>query len=375
MFVIAAVAGLGGGTLVASPAHASPQPLFGTTVDVIAQPSTDSLLGGTAYVPASGGALMPTLASTLGSDVLVEILDGASVAASCTIPTGDLTCSMNTAGLFANGANDITAQFTMSATTTSYSGTVFVVTNTAPTFAIEWRDASGAWIDGSGTSLPLFGNTTLRCVITNNSNAPIQLSSVNALIASGSITIPVTGTLQPNETGRYEVWSGPAGGPGAVSCTGGVSLRDGTGAGGGNGGTAVGVTGTITVSPQPAPGRTVTITGDAIQPPIVTEFSILLNGVPVAGSPVTTVGPDFDFVIDVPIPSNLPPGTQTISVVTTYQGQQIVYAQFSFEVEAPALADTGAADAPLGVVALALLAAGTALVLTRRSTRGSRIRA
>jgi len=360
---------LGGTTLLASPANAAPQPLFGTTVDVIAQPSGDSLIGGTAYVPVGGGSLVPTLTATLGSDLEVSVLDGATTLASCTIFSGDLACGIATVGLFSAGATLVTMRFVLGPTTIDYTGTVFAVTNSAPSVSIEWQDASGAWVDGSGVGLPFFGDIALRCVVTNNSNAPVTFDSFDASVADlgGSEGVPITGTLAAGETGIYELWSGSVSLNPFVSCGGGVELSDGTGAGNGTGGGTIPIGGTIAVAPTPAPGATVTVTGEALIPPVVTSYTVLLDGVEVAGSPVTTTGPDFDFSIDVAIPASLGPGMHAITVQVTFAGRDIAFAYFPFEVSQPELAATGPhLTTPLSIAGLLFVVGLVTIVASRR---------
>lgn len=368
-FAAFAVAAITVGAVAVSPAQAAQQSLFGTTVDVIAQPSGDELLGSTAYIPVSGGTLVPTLAASLGSDVVVTLLNGATIVGTCTIATGDTACGISTGGSLPAGATTVTVRFVMGATTVNYSGTIFAVTNTAPTVRIEWQDAAGTWVDGSAIGLPLRGSTALRCVVTNNSNAPVTFNAFESVIIlsdSSSLTVPITGTLAAGAIGYYPIWTGLASEASSGYCSGGVSLRDGTGTGNGTGGGVIPIGGTITVDRSPAPGETVTITGDLIFPPVVSEYSVLLDGVAVAGSPVVVSGPDFDFTIDVVIPASLAPGDHVLTVVATYSGQDPALAAFPFEVAAPELAATGSAldaGALSGPAALGLLVMGFGALL------------
>ena len=366
-FALLAAAGLGAALVVAAPAQAAPQSLFGTTVNVVAQPSGSSLIGGTAYVSAGGGALVAVLGASLGFDVVVSVRDGGTEVTSCTVFSGNTACSLTTTG-FSDGATPVTVRVAGNATTTDFTGTVFVVTNTPPSVGIEWRDAAGTWIDGSGTSVPLRGDTAVRCVVTNNSNAPITFASfegVASLTPFGSQVTAITGTLAGGATGYYTVWSGPASTVTSASCSGGVTLSDGTGTGNGNGGGTIPIGGSITVDRTPAPGTTVTITADEVLPPLVTEYAVLLDGVPVAGSPVAVSGPDWDFTLAVTIPTGLAPGEHVLSVVAEYGGVDSALAAFRFTVPEPALAATGTAAeaAPLLGGALLLLGAGTLLLL------------
>lgn len=352
-----------------SPAQAAPLSLFGTTVEVVATTSGDSLLGGTAYTQSGGTPFLVTLGDPLASDVTATLLVGADTVDSCTITVGLNDCVMNSYSPLPAGANAATVRFTSGASTVDYAGTIFVVTNIAPTVRIEWRDAAGSWVDGSGTGLPLRGSTALRCVVTNNSNAPITFTSFSSgasLLPSGSISVPITGTLAAGAVGTYPVWSGLASEVSSASCSGSVSVLDGTGNGGGTGGGVIPIGGTITVDRTPAPGATVTITGDLIVPPVVSEYSVLLDGVPVAGSPVSAPGPDYDFTIDVDIPASLAAGDHVITVVASYSGQNPALAAFAFEVAEPQLAATGSqldGTALVAPGALALLVAGAGVLL------------
>lgn len=358
-----------------SPAQAAEQSLFGTTVDVIAQPSGDALLGSTAHVPMSGGALVPTLAASLGSDVTVTLLDGATTVDSCTIASGSTTCVLTTGGAFPAGPTAVTVRFTTGPTTVDYTGTIFAVTNVGLTVSIQWQDAAGTWIDGSGIGLPLRGTTALRCVVTNNSNAPVTFTSFSSTVThppSGMSVVPIAGTLAPGAITYHPIWSGLATQTSGATCSGGVSLPDGTGTGGGTSGGVIGIGGTITVDRTPAPGTTVTITADLLMPSVVGEYAVLLDGVPVAGSPVAVSGPDFGFSINVDIPASLAPGGHLVTVVATYSGQDSALAAFPFQVAAPQLAATGSAldaGALSGPAALGLLVIGSGALLTVAARR------
>lgn len=375
---VAATLALAASLAALSPAHAAPQALFGTTVDVIAQPSGDAVLGSTAYVPVSGGTVVATLAASLGSDVDVTLLNGATTIDTCTIVSGDTTCGLSTGGILPAGPTAVTVRFVMGVTTVDYTGTLFAVTSPAPTVRIQWQDAAGTWVDGSGIGLPLRGPTALRCVVTNNSNAPITFVSFTSSIAlssSGSIVVPLTGSLAAGVIGYYPIWSGLASEASSASCAGGVSLRDGTGTGNGTSGGVIPIGGTITVDRTPAPGTTVTITGDLLVPPVVSQYAVLLDGVAVAGSPVAVSGPDFDFSLAVAIPASLAPGTHVLSIVASYSGQNSALAAFTFSVAEPQLAATGAAldestMATPSALAILVVLAGLVLVLTARQRRG-----
>jgi hypothetical protein len=360
------------GTVWASPAQAAPQSLLGTTVEVVATTSGDSLLGGTAYIQSGGTPFLVTLGAPRASDVTATLIVGVAIIDTCTITAGFGDCVMNSYSALPAGAHAATVRFTMGATTADFTGTIFVVTNIAPTVRIEWHDAAGTWVDGSGTGLPLRGSTAMRCVVTNNSNAAITFTSFSStvlLLSSPPSIVPITGTLTAGAIGYYPVWSGLVSEVSSASCSGSISVLDGTGNGAGTGGGLIPVDGTITIDRTPAPGITVTITGDEIVPTMVAEYSVLLDGVAVAGSPVAAPGPDYDFVIDVDVPASLAAGDHVITVVATFDSRNIAYAAFPFSVADPELAATGAAmDAPLGFGALALLS-GLAMLLTARRRR------
>ncbi len=358
-----------------SPAQAAPQSLLGTTVEVVATTSGDSLLGGTAYIQSGGTPFLVTLGDPLASDVTATLLVGADTVDTCTITAGFDDCVMNSYSPLPAGTNAATVRFTSGATTVDYTGTIFVVTNIAPTVRIQWQDAAGTWVDCSGIGLPLRGATALRCVVTTNSNAPVTFTSFSSgasLLPSGSVTVPITGTLAAGAVGHYPVWSGLASEVSSATCSGGVSVLDGTGNGGGTGGGVIPIGGAITVDRTPVPGATVTITGDLIVPPVVSEYSVLLDGVAVAGSPVAVSGPDFDFTIDVVIPASLAPGDHVITVVASYSGQNPALAAFAFEVAEPQLAATGPAldgSTLVAPAALALLVAGAGVLLLASARR------
>lgn len=359
-------------TLVAAPANAEVQPLFGTTVEVIILPSGDSFLGETTYVPSVGGGVIATIGAVQPENVVFELREGATVLSTCTIPSGGGSCSTSVPSL-SGGAHALTARFTQGATVVDLTGTLFSVISAAPTVAIEWQDASGAWVDGTSIGLPMFGDIAMRCAVTNNSNAPFTFSSFTGSVSySGAPpSTPITGTLAAGATGHYPIWSGSAtNGPGA-NCNGGVTLADGTGTGNGAGGGIIPVGGTIEVSPALAPGRTVTVSAADLIPPVIGTFQVLFDGEPVDGSPVTLSGaPNFAFSIDIEIPVNLAPGTHAITIVGSYSERDVVYAYFPLTIEAPALPATGA-DAVLPTAAgLGFLLLGAALlVLTARRRR------
>lgn len=358
-----------------SPVHAAPQSLFGTTVEVVATTSGDSLLGGTAYIQSGGTPLLVTLGDPLASDVTVTLLTGVDTLDTCTITAGLEGCVMNTYTPLPIGPNAVTVRFTSGATTVDYSGTLFAVANIAPTVRIQWQDAAGDWVDGSGTGLPLRGPTALRCAVTNNSNAPVtfdSFSSTVSLLPSGSSTVPITGVLAAGAIGYYPIWTGLAADVSSASCSGSVMVLDGTGNGAGTGGGVIPIGGTIALDRTPAPGTTVTLTGDYVVPTLASEYAVLLDGVAVAGSPVAAPGPDYDFTLDVDIPASLAPGDHVLSVVLSYNGRDTAIAAFAFEVPEPQLAATGAAlDGPMliGPAALALLIAGAGVLLLAAARR------
>ena len=367
--ILALPLALVGGLLAAAPAQAATQPLFGTTVDVTLQPSNDSLLGGTAYALSSGGGVQVTLGAALAADVDFELYEGATLIASCTVGASLTTCTDGVTALSA-GPHSVTARFTQSAVTVDYTGTIFTVTNVAPTVHLEWQDASGAWIDGSGAGLPFFGEIAARCAVTNNSNAAFTFSSFSGSVShvGGPTVTAITGDLAAGATGHYPIWSGSVSLAPAASCSGGVEFPDGSGSGNGTGGGVIPVTGTIEASPAPAPGRTVTITAADLFPPVASDYYVTVDGVDVAG-PFTTPAPDFAFIADIAIPANLAAGMHSVAVYAVYGERSIVFAYFPFEVPAPALAATGTdATAPVAVGTLAL-ALGTLLLLAARRRR------
>lgn len=368
---------LGSGALLAAPAHAAPQTLFGTTVDTVAQPSGESVLGDTAHVLSIGSSVDSTLGAARGLDVVVTLRENGTDLVACTIPAGGLSCSLFTGDLLAPGAHDVTMRFTMGAETVDVAGEFFSVASDSPTVGIEWRDASGAWIDGNGVGLPLRGDTALRCVVTNNSNAPIEFATLAASTPAGSV--PISGTLEAGETGYYEVWTGDAASvTSSVACSGGVTRRDGTITGGGNGGGVISLGGTVTVTPQLAPGVTATLVGDSITPPVSPTYAVLLDGADVAGSPITPgPSPKFAFSLEISIPDSLAPGTHAVSLVASSSGRDVVIAYFPFDVpEVPVeaeLAATGAVgEGALALGALALLGGGLLLVAEAHRRRSAR---
>lgn len=366
LFAFAVAVAVVAGGVSSTTAYAAPQVLQGTTVDVIVQPSNQPLLGSTAYVPVGVATLIPTLDAPLAFDVEVTVVMGGSAVGSCTLFAANTTCGISSVDVPA-GPQATTVQFVGNATTTEYSGTLFGVIQTPPSFAIEWRDATGKWINGSGIGLPLFGDTAFRCVITNQSNAAITLTSVTYSVASLA-PAPLTGSIPANETRAFEVWSGAASEASSGICSGGVLFSTGIDSSNGTGGGVIAIGGGISLVGALAPGATVTVVGDAIFPPIISSFRVLFDGTEVSGSPVSISEPDYGFSLDVSVPMGLEPGLYTLTVVGTSGDSDIAFAAFSFEVAEPEpeLALTGPADAPLALVALGLLGAGALLLAASR---------
>jgi hypothetical protein len=228
------------------------------------------------------------------------------------------------------------------------------------------------------------GTTTLRCVTVNNSNAPITwttLSATATLDPSGSISIPIRDTVAGGATAYFNLYSGSIFGISAASCGGGGTYAHGNGMGNGNGAGTLRVTGTIDIDQTPAPGTMVTITGDGVNMGVDGSYAVLLDNVAVAGSPVTTSSPGWDFSVDVNVPTDLAPGAHMLKVVETASGRNVAFAAFPFTVpESPAtdsgstLATTGQAlsgNALVGAstVGALVIAAGTALIILARRRR------
>lgn len=356
-------------------AAAAPLSLFGTTVSVMSVPSGDSLLGGTSYVPitADGGLIVET-AAPLAEDVLVQIIEAGTESSRCTIQAGFTQCSMSSAGVYDAGANPVTVRFTKGAIVIDYTGTVYAVTDVQPSVRLEWRDAAGTWVDGSLTAVPLLADTAMRCVVTNNSNAPITLETFAGSLSlpSGSLTDTITDELQAGETGEYVIWEGPVDGAMSATCSGPVGLRDGRGTGNGTGGGVIALSGQIMIDRPFDPGSMVRLTGSGLLPPTPASLRILFDGVEVEGSPVTVADPTWGFAIDVQVPADLPPGNYSLDVVGTYGDNEIAFASFPLTVPAPALAATGMGVAPFWMTPLVLLGAGALLIMiTRRWSANS----
>lgn len=362
--------------LIGMPAQAASQPLFGTTGDVTIYPAATSLFGGTAYAPPSGGGAVVTLGAAQLADVDFVLREGATIFAACTVSAGATGCGSSLT--LPVGSHNVTADFTQSAVTVSIPATLVGVDNVAPTVALEWQDASGAWLDGSGAGVLLHGATAARCVVTNNSNAPMTFNSftgTTTYVGGGPDAVSLTGTLAAGATGEYALWSGSANQSPSAICSGSVAFPDGTANGGGTSGGVIALTGSFSISPSPAPGVTVTVTGTALVPPAIQSFPVTLDGVAVAGSPGLTVPPNFDLSVDVAIPSSLAPGTHVIAVHSLYGGRDVVLAQFAFTVAAQAptngpaatgLAATGVDMMPTFVVGGVLVLLGAVLLLTLR---------
>jgi hypothetical protein len=289
-----------------TPAQAIEQSFFGTTGDVRVPAATagnEKLIGSTAYVPITGGTLQPYIATPIATDMPVTITRAGATVGTCTIYAGGTWCDINTGTSLPAGATAVTVRFATGGTTADFTGTLFAVVETYPTFTLEWRDAAGTWIVGTGgPPLPLMGTTALRCTVLNNSNGAITWRSLNlnATLVSpnGSISIPIRETLAAGATGHYDMYSGSVFRVVFAICSGGGQLPTGNGAGGGNGLGVTAVDGTIAIDQTPAPGTKVTITGDGVYTGSARSYAVLLDNVAVAGSPVSTRAPDYDFSID-----------------------------------------------------------------------------
>jgi hypothetical protein len=384
-FAIAATAFATATFVAVTPAQATGQSFAGTTVDVRAPASGDNLIGSTAYVPVTGGTLQPFIPAPIATDIVVTISRVGATVGTCTIFAGGTFCNINTGSSLVAGATAVTVRFATAGSTADFAGTLFAVTGTAPSVGLEWQDAAGRWIDGTGAPLPLLGNTALRCVVTNNSNAPMTFGSFYSSVTpvSGSpVTTAITGNLAAGAVGYYVAYSGPVSNAGGGSCSGSVTFASGSGSGSGNGLGISRMTGTIVVNQTPAPGTTVTVTGDNVGP-TSGSYSIRLDDVAVAGSPVSTTSPDFDFTLDVNIPALIALGVHTVTVVETSSGRNAALAAFPFTVPEPVpsgsgnnsqLAATGPALSANTVAAAATLAslvmvAGAALIVSARRRR------
>jgi hypothetical protein len=351
-----------------SPAQATEQSFFGTTGDVLAPAAlvgNDKLIGSTAYVPSTGGTLQPYIATPIATDMPVTISRVGGTVGTCTIYAGGTWCNINTGTSLPAGATAVTVRFATAGSTADFAGTVFSVVETYPTFSMEWQDAAGTWIVGSGgPAVPIMGTTALRCTIINNSNGDIIWRSLNlngTLLPSGSVSIPIRETLAGGTTGHYDVYSGSVFGIAAGSCSGGGQLPTGSGVGNGTGLGVIAVSGTIDVDQTPAPGTTVTITGDGVYTGTAGSYAVLLDDVALDESPVSTTAPDYDFSVDVDVPSDLEPGEHMLKVVETASGKNVAFAAFPFTVPEPPAAEPPAAELPAADVGSTLASTGQAL--------------
>jgi len=376
--------------LAVTPAQATEQSFFGTTGDVRAPAALaggEKLIGSTAYVPSTGGTLQPYIATPIATDMPVTITRAGATVGTCTIYAGGTWCDINTGSSLPAGATAVTVRFATAGLTADFTGTLFSVVETYPTFTMDWQDASGAWILGSGgPAVPIMGATVLRCTIVNNSNGAISWRSLNlnaTLSPSGSISIPIRTTLAAGTTGYYDIYSGSITGITSGNCSGGGQLPSGSGVGSGNGLSARAVSGTIDINQTPEPGATVTITGDGVFFGTAGSYAVVLDNVAVAGSPVSAAAPDFDFTVDVEIPASLAPGEHMLKVVETASGKNVAFAAFPFTVAEPPATELPAGSgesqlpttgpsfsgntlAAVSTLALLVTGAGVALVISAR---------
>jgi hypothetical protein len=371
-----------------TPAQATEQSFFGTTGDVLAPVApvgNDKLIGSTAYVSVTGGTLGPTISAAIATDIVVTITRPGATVGTCTILAGGTNCFFTPVSLPA-GATVVTVRFATAGSSADFTGTIFGVVQSAPTIFLEWQDAAGTWINGTFPHPPIMGTTTLRCVTVNNSNAPLTWTSLSAtatLFPSGSISIPIRETLAGGATGYYNIYSGSIFGIGSGACGGGAQYASGYNTGNGNGLGPYPISGTIDIDQTPAPGTTVTITGEGVRMGVDASYAVLLDNVAVAGSPVTTSSPGWDFSVDVNVPSDLAPGDHMLKVVELASGRNVAFAGFPFTVpELPAtdsdskLAATGQALSgnvliAASTVSALVVAAGAALIISARRRRQS----
>lgn len=372
-------------------AQATEQSFFGTTGDVLAPVApvgNDKLIGSTAYVSLTGGTLGPTISAAIATDIVVTITRPGATVGTCTILAGQTNCFFTPVSLSA-GATVVTVRFATAGSTADFTGTLFAVVESAPTVTMEWQDAAGTWIVGTGgPPPPIMGTTALRCVTVNNSNAPLTWTSLSAtarLLPSGSISIHFRDTVAGGATAYFNLYSGSIFGIDSASCSGGARYASGHFTGNGNGvGGLIRVTGTIDIDQTPAPGTVVTITGDGIRMGVDGSYAVLLDSVAVSGSPVTTSSPGWDFSVDVNVPSDLAPGAHMLKVVELASGRNVAFAAFPFTVPEPPAADSDSTLATTGqalsgnVLAAAstfsalVIVAGAALIITARRSRASR---
>jgi len=339
-----------------------------------------------------GSTLQPYIATPIATDMPVTITRTGATVGTCTIYAGATWCDINTGTSLPAGATAVTVRFATAGSSADFTGTLFSVVGTYPTFSMEWQDAAGNWIVGTGgPPLPLMGMTALRCVIVNNSNGAIIWSSLtlsSSLSPSGSLIIPIRETLEGGATGYYSMYSGSVFGISSSSCYGGGQLPNGYGVGGGNGLGITPVAGTIAVDQTPAPGTTVTITGDGVRMGTAGSYAVLLDDDAVDGSPVSTTAPDYDFSVDVDVPSDLDPGEHMLKVVETASGKNVAFAAFPFTVAEPPATElpagggesqlpttgpsfSGNTLAAVSTLALLVTGAGVALVISARRRRRS----
>lgn len=373
---LAALVGLVGALFFAAPAAAAPQPGLGTTVDAVIYPSGQSGLGETVWLPSSTSTLVASTVDPVLATTVVELWEGATLLATCDIPVTATGCS-DTIPALSSGAHSVEYTFSSTAGTATFSGTLFTITEPTPTVTIEWQDAGGNWIDGSGIGVPLFATATTTgvCVITNLSNAPVTFNSAEVTVfhPSGPETVlPITGTLEAGAQLAFEFYAGPVSGVSGVSCSVGVLFAGGfSGGGNGDGGGVIPITGTLTASPlSVAPGDTITVTGTNVDPPLFEEIRVLLDGAPAPGSPTGLTMPGGILDFDVVIPTTATAGTHTIAVQGYYNAGQryvlVTLATFTVTVSG-GLAATGVENltAP-GLIAVALLLGGALLLVRRR---------
>ena len=377
-----------------TPAQATDQAFFGTTGDVrapAAPAGNDKVLGSTAYLPETNATLQPYISAIIATDIVVTITRPGATVGTCTIFAGGTFCSIFAPSLPA-GASSVTVRFATAGSSADFTGTIFGVVASAPTIFMEWQDAAGTWIVGSGgPAVPIMGTTTLRCVTVNNSNAPITWTSLTAtasLLPSGSISIPIRDTIAGGATAYFNLYSGSIFGVSSSSCGGGGTYAHGNGMGNGTGTGVAAVSGTIEIDQTPAPGTTVTITGDGVYSGTAGSYAVLLDDVAVDGSPVSTTGPDYDFSVDVNVPSDLAPGEHMLKVVETASGKNVAFAAFPFTVPEPPATELPAGGgepqlpttgpsfpgntvAAVSTLALLVSGAGVALVISARRRRRS----
>jgi hypothetical protein len=363
-----------GAIIVATPAGAAQQSGLGTTLDVTIQPGAQSALEETTWVPNSGGAVIFDTGANVAADTTMTVTEGVTELASCTITTGNAQCGDGIPAL-SDGAHNVTYTFDNGTDSVVFSGVIFSVSADAPSVGIEWQDADGDWIDGSGTSIPLFASasTAVRCVVTNNGNAPATFSSFSATVShpvGPATVVPITGTLAAGATQAFPLWSGLVSDVSSVGCSGGVTFPAGSGTNGnGQGGGITPISGTLSVSDTSvSPGDTVTVNGAGLFPPMSTEYHVTVNGAAAPGSPTTLVMPAGSIDFDVVFPTA---GTYTLAVHNGSAPGYSTFATFTITVVAAAeIADTGVDATATLVIAGSLIATGVAfLAISRRATR------